>query len=209
MGLMRFYRGLGAITLTAVFLTGCSDDGDGDDASDDTSSETSETPSEDPTTEATTDATTEATEATEEESESVDPNALTEPSWVDSQYGSFTATDVAPAEQPVDGAAGLYVVAIQGDDEAQGPKEPGTGPHDHVIALLAEPTPCALYKLKPAKHIPAEVVTTDKQGLALQINLGSGFVPIDNNAVIDQGLTAGLLKTEFQGITGMCTSAIG
>ena len=171
MGLKRIYRGLGAITLTAVFPDRVqrrrrrrrSDNVD------DTSSESSATPSADATTEASTETT---TEATEEESESVDPNALTEPSWVDSQYGSFTATDGAPAEEPVDGAAGLYVVAIQGDDEAQGPKEPGTGPHDHVIALLSEPTPCALYKLKPAKHIPAEVVTTDKQGLAFQINLG-------------------------------------
>ncbi len=202
MGLTRITRGLGAIALAAVFLTGCGDD-DSDSNSDDTSSEASDTPTEDTTTEASTETTTEA-----EESESVDPNAVTEPTWIDSQVGSYTATDIAQAD-PADDAAGLYIVAIQGDDEAQGPKEPGTGPHDHVIALLAEPTPCALYKLKPAKDIPKEVVTTDKQGLAFQINLGSGFVPIDNSAVIDQALAAGLLKVEFQGITGMCTSVIG
>ena len=138
-----------------------------------------------------------------------DSGAITEPTWIDGEEGSFTATDVGTGDLP-DGAAHLWVFAVQ-EDEPQDPGTPdlGLGPHDHAIALLDEETPCGLFNVVPGPEATAETVTTSDDGLADQIDLGDGLVDIKATDTINEGLEAGLLEEVYLNLHGSCVSSLG
>jgi hypothetical protein len=137
-----------------------------------------------------------------------DSGAITEPTWIDGEVGSFTATDVTTGDLP-DDAAHLWVFAAQ-EAEAQDPGTPslGLGAHDHAIALLDTERPCGLFNVIPGPDATEETVTTNADGLADQVDLGDGLVDIKDTDTVNAGLDAGLLEEVYLNLHGTCVSSL-
>ena len=204
MGLTRITRGLGAIALAAVFLTGCSDDDDGDSNSDDTSSEASDTPTEDTTTRG------EHRDDDRGGGVGVGRPQRRHGADVDRQPGGVVHGDGHRSGRSRRRTPSACTSSpSRATTRPRVPRSPARDRTTTSSRCSRSPrrAPCTSSS-RPRTSRPRSSRPTSKDSRSRSTweaaSCRSTTVPSSTRPS-----TAGLLKVEFQGITGMCTSVIG
>lgn len=118
---------------------------------------------------------------------------ITEPTWINGKIGKFEAR--FPADPAFPSRETMFVV---GPQDLQQPQESGDTPHDHVMNLIpyGQRATCHVWKVVANDGPFTSRVHARPSGLAYEVDLGEGFVPLVSTQVVTDALVQGLVRLE-------------
>jgi len=127
-----------------------------------------------------------------------------EPTWIDGRVATLVID--FDASRATDRYVSGFIVGPQDERNPQEPAHNGEPAHDHVLPNVpyGNRAICHPWLVVPGETATAQTVHVRDSGLAYQIDLGDGFIPLTSTDAVTNGLGHGLIAladTGFPPIT--------